>query len=70
MLPIFRRVRRQRGFTTGVGFHVYNFIGYRTGMDRNGAPVSMPESQTSGPRLFPRRGEYDLLFDVDIANLL
>ena len=39
-------------------------------MDHNVVVVNMPKSQSCCPRLFPGRGEYDLLFDVDIVNLL
>ena len=59
-----RGVKRQRVLTAGVEFYVYN------GMDHNVVVVNMPKSQSCCPRLFPGRGEYDLLFDVDIVNLL
>ena len=32
--------------------------------------VNTPEFQSRGLRSFPGRGEYDLLFDDDIVNLL
>ena len=59
-----RGVKRQSVFTAGVEFYVYN------GMDHNVVVVNMPKAQSCCPRLFPGRGEYDLLFDVDIVNLL
>ena len=63
-------VKRQQVFTARVAFYVYNVIGEHTGMDHNFMVVNMPESQSFDPRLFPGRREYDLLFDVDIVNLL
>ena len=39
-------------------------------MDHNVVVINMPESQSCSPRLFPGRGKYDLLFNVDIVNLL
>ena len=39
-------------------------------MSHNVVVINMPESQSYGPRLFPGRGKYDLLFNVDIVNLL
>ena len=40
-------------------------------MDGNdGVVVNTSEFQTSRPRSFPGRGEYDLLFNADIVNLL
>ena len=38
--------------------------------DNDGVVVNTSEFQTSWPRSFPGRGEYDLLFNVDIVNLL
>ena len=48
-----RRVKRQKVFTAGIEFYVYNVIGEHTGMDHNVIVVNMPESQFCGPRLFP-----------------
>ena len=39
-------------------------------MDHNVVVINMPESQSCSPRLFPGRGKYDSLFNVDIVNLL
>ena len=39
-------------------------------MDHNDVEVNTPESHSRGLKLFPGREEYDLLFDVDIVNLL
>ena len=64
-----RGVKIQQVFTARVAFYVYNSIGEHTGMDHNVMVVNMPESQSCCPRLFPGRGEHDLLFDVDIVNL-
>ena len=38
--------------------------------DNDGVVVNTSEFQTSRPRSSPGRGEYDLLFNVDIVNLL
>ena len=38
--------------------------------DNDGVVVNTSEFQTSRPRSFPGRGKYDLLFNVDIVNLL
>ena len=65
-----RGVKRQQVFTAGVEFYVYNVIGEHTAMSLNVVVINMPESQSYGPRLFPGRGKYDLLFNVDIVNLL
>ena len=39
-------------------------------MERNGALVHTSVFHSSAPRLFYGRGEYDLLFNVDVVNLL
>ena len=39
-------------------------------MDHNGILVHTSEFQPSDPRSFPEWEEYDLLFNVDIVNLL
>ena len=64
-----REVKRQQSLTTGVGLYVY-FLGLSPGMHHNDIVVNTPESKSSGLRLFPRRGEYNLLLDIHIANLL
>ena len=38
--------------------------------DNDGVVVNTSEFQTSRPRSSPGRGEYDLLFNVDIFHLL
>ena len=63
-------VKRQQGFTTGVGFYVYDVVCYSTGLDHSCVLVNKPGSQSSGSRSFSRWEEYDLLFDIDIVNLL
>ena len=39
-------------------------------MESNGALVHTSVFHSSAPRLFYGRGEYDLLFNVDLVNLL
>ena len=39
-------------------------------MDHNGVVVNKPEFKSSRSRSFPGWGEYDLLFNVNIVNLL
>ena len=39
-------------------------------MEHNGVVVNKPEFYYCGQRSFPGLGEYDLLFNVDIVNLL
>ena len=38
-------------------------------MDLNDVVVNPSESQSSDPKSFPGRGDYDFLFNVDIVNL-
>ena len=44
-----RGVTGQQGFTTGVGFYVYNVIGYSNGTENNCVVFNTAESQSSGP---------------------
>ena len=58
-------------FTTGIGFYVCNVLSEPLRMDDNdGVVVNTSEFPTSRLRSLPGRGEYDLIFNVDIVNLL
>ena len=64
-----RGVKSQQGFTTAIGFYVYNVSGEEDSMDHNGVEINVSDIQSSDPNSFSRRGEYKLISNVDIVNL-
>ena len=43
MFGLLQVSEKQQGFTTGVGFYVYNVLGLSSGMDHGGIVVQCPD---------------------------
>ena len=65
-----RGVKWQQGVTIGIGFCLYNVFGWPLWMCCSGVVVDTAKHQSSSPGLFHGRGRYDLLFSVEMVNLL